>query len=172
MEPAEQQLSASMEDYLQAIYHIQVEKQAARTKDIALRMKVNNSSVTGALRSLSEKGFLNYAPYDVITLTRKGMDYAEDMVRRHNALKRFFTEILGVDEPVADTSACKMEHAVSPMIMDRITRFVDFIQICPRGGEDFLEKYCLSDSEKTDPDKCDTCISKVRRKLPGRRDSD
>jgi DtxR family transcriptional regulator, Mn-dependent transcriptional regulator len=171
MEAAEQ-LSASMEDYLQAIYHIQIEKQAARTKDIALRMKVNNSSVTGALRSLSEKGFLNYAPYDVITLTRKGMDYAEDIVRRHDALKRFFTEILGVDEPEADTSACKMEHAVSPMIMDRIIRFVDFIQICPRGGEDLLEKFCLSDSEETDPEKCSACISRVRRNLPGRGASD
>ncbi|MFP4350810.1 MAG: metal-dependent transcriptional regulator [Thermodesulfobacteriota bacterium] len=164
METAEQ-LSASMEDYLQAIYHIQSEKQAARTKDIALRMKVNNSSVTGALRSLSEKGFLNYAPYDVITLTGKGVDYAEDVVRRHNALKRFFTEILGVDEPEADTSACKMEHTVSPMIVDRIIRFIDFIQICPRGGEDWLEKFCLSDSEETDPEKCSACISRVRRNL-------
>lgn len=171
METAEQ-LSANMEDYIQAIYHIQVEKQAARTKDIALRMNVNNSSVTGALRSLSEKGFLNYVPYDVITLTQKGIVYAEDVVRRHDALKRFFTEILGVDEPEADASACKMEHAVSPGIMDRIIRFVDFIQICPRGGEDWLEKFCVDDPAESDPRECDACISLARRNLMNRGVSD
>ena len=65
-------LSSNMEDYLEAIFHISSEKQAARAKDIADRLKVNKSSVTGALRSLSEKGYVNYAPYDIITLTGKG----------------------------------------------------------------------------------------------------
>jgi DtxR family Mn-dependent transcriptional regulator len=40
-------LSASLEDYLEAIFHIVAEKQAARVKDIAKRLSVNNSSVTG-----------------------------------------------------------------------------------------------------------------------------
>ena len=62
-------LSSNMEDYLEAIYHISSKKQAARAKDISDRLKVNKSSVTGALRSLSEKGLVNYAPYDLITLT-------------------------------------------------------------------------------------------------------
>ncbi|NOQ20783.1 MAG: metal-dependent transcriptional regulator, partial [Desulfobacterales bacterium] len=45
-------LSSNMEDYLEAIFHISQEKQAARAKDIADWVKVNKSSVTGALRSL------------------------------------------------------------------------------------------------------------------------
>jgi DtxR family Mn-dependent transcriptional regulator len=61
MSPVDE-LSASMEDYLEAIYHIVTAKQAARAKDIAKRLDVNNSSVTGALRTLSEKGYINYAP--------------------------------------------------------------------------------------------------------------
>ena len=52
-------LSSNMEDYLEAIFHISKEKQAARAKDIADRLMVNKSSVTGALRSLSEKGLVN-----------------------------------------------------------------------------------------------------------------
>jgi DtxR family Mn-dependent transcriptional regulator len=51
--PKVKMLSASMEDYLEAIFHIAADKQAARAKDIAKRLKVNNSSVTGALRILS-----------------------------------------------------------------------------------------------------------------------
>ena len=80
-------LSASLEDYLEAIYHIVAEKQAARTKDISQRLKVNNSSVTGALRALAERQLVNYAPYEVITLTASGKKIARDIVRRARAFQ-------------------------------------------------------------------------------------
>ena len=134
-------LTASMEDYLEAIYHIVRKKQAARAKDIAGRLKVNNSSVTGALRTLSDKGFINYAPYDVITLTPKGHQHAEDVVRRHEALMDFFTKVLCVDEAEASDAACKMEHAVSRTILNRLIRFVEFLEICPRGGESLIQGF-------------------------------
>jgi len=76
-------LTASLEDYLEAIFHIIAEKQAVRPKDIAKRLKVSNSSVTGALRSLADKELINYAPYDVISLTPSGETAAKDVIRRH-----------------------------------------------------------------------------------------
>ncbi len=139
--PASEALTASMEDYLEAIYHIVRKKQAARAKDIARRLTVNNSSVTGALRTLSEKGYINYAPYDVITLTPKGHKYAEDVVRRHEALMDFFTKVLCVEAQEASDAACKMEHAVSRTILDRLIRFVEFLEICPRGGESLIQGF-------------------------------
>lgn len=138
---ASEALTASMEDYLEAIYHIVRKKQAARAKDIALRLGVNNSSVTGALRTLSEKGFINYAPYDVITLTPKGRQHAEDVVRRHEALMDFFTKVLCVEADEASDAACKMEHAVSRTILNRLIRFVEFLEICPRGGESLIQGF-------------------------------
>jgi len=134
-------LSASMEDYLEAIYHIVAEKQAARAKDIAQRLKVNNSSVTGALRALSEKGLINYAPYDVITLTFEGKQLAEEIVRKHEALKDFFTTILHISEEEAEKAACGMEHTVSPNILDRLMRFTEFLEICPRGGVSWIDNF-------------------------------
>ncbi len=134
-------LSASLEDYLEAIFHIVSEKQAARAKDIAMRLNVNNSSVTGALRALSEKGVINYAPYDVITLTPKGGDIAKDIVRRHEALRDFLVKILCIEETEADEAACKMEHAVSHKILDRIIQFMEFVAICPRGGVEWIKGF-------------------------------
>ena len=64
------QLSASLEDYIEAIYHIIGEKQVARGKDISSRLEVSGASVTEALRALAKKGLINYAPYEVITMTR------------------------------------------------------------------------------------------------------
>lgn len=134
-------LSSNMEDYLEAIFHISSEKQAARAKDIADRLKVNKSSVTGALRSLSEKGYVNYAPYDIITLTDKGKVLAKDVVRRHETLKDFFVKILLVDETEAEEASCKIEHAISNEILDRIINFVEFVEICPRGGREWISGF-------------------------------
>lgn len=141
-------LSASMEDYLEAIYHIAREKGASRAKDIATRLGVNSASVTGALRLLAEKGHINYAPYDVITLTQKGENLAKDIVRRHEILKDFFTRVLDVDEEEAEVNACKMEHAVSPTLIDRLVRFVEFVLVCPRGGGEWIsgfKSFCNQD---------------------------
>jgi DtxR family Mn-dependent transcriptional regulator len=130
-----------MEDYLEAIFHISSEKKAARAKDIADRLKVNKSSVTGALRSLSEKGYVNYAPYDLITLTDKGRILAEDVVRRHETLKDFFIKILLLEEADAEEASCKIEHAISDKIVDRIINFVEFMEICPRGGQEWIRGF-------------------------------
>jgi DtxR family Mn-dependent transcriptional regulator len=130
-----------MEDYLEAIFHISSEKQAARAKDIAERLKVNKSSVTGALRSLSEKGYVNYAPYDIITLTAAGQTLAKDVVRRHETLKDFFVKILLLEEEEAEQASCKIEHAISDKILDRLINFVEFMEICPRGGPEWLKGF-------------------------------
>jgi DtxR family Mn-dependent transcriptional regulator len=158
--PKSKRLSASMEDYLEAIYHIVSEKKAARAKDIAVRMAVNSASVTGALRLLADKGHINYAPYDVITLTPEGEILARDIVRRHEILKDFFTKILDVNEQEAEDNACKLEHAISPLIIDRLVRFVEFIQVCPRGGEEWIggfRQFCEKDDTLSG---CEDAISR------------
>ncbi len=126
-----EQVSASLEDYLEAIYHIAESKGAARAKDIVQRLGVHNSSVTQALRALSEKNLVNYAPYDVITLTASGRRIAMDVVQRHNTLSIFLSKVLGLPEDEADAGACRMEHAVNPAIMERLVKFVENYKQCP-----------------------------------------
>lgn len=134
-------LSASLENYLEAIFHIEQKKKAAMAKDIAERMEVNSSSVTGALRALGEKGLVNYTPYNLITLTPKGRRAARDVVRRHEGIREFFVKILAVDEASADEVACRMEHCISPDILDRFARFVAFIENCPEGGAERIKSF-------------------------------
>ncbi|MDM8522888.1 metal-dependent transcriptional regulator [Desulfococcaceae bacterium HSG8] len=159
-------LSASLEDYLEAIFHIVSEKKAARAKDIAKRLRVNNSSVTGALRSLAEKGFINYAPYDVVTLTPKGNELAEDIVRKHEALQDFFVNVLCIDSSEAEEAACKMEHAVSRTILDRLIRFMEFVESCPRGGEDWIKAFWNDCEYARGPyENCENCITQCLKDL-------
>jgi len=150
--PAHLTVSASLEDYLEAIYHIVEAKGAARAKDIVLRLGVHNSSVTQALRSLSEKNLINYAPYDVITLTGDGKRIALDVVKRHTALSVFLHKVLGLSDQESDEGACRMEHAVNPAIMDRLVKFLEYFENCPMNDvhwDDDLGFFCgRSDDEK------------------------
>ncbi|MDJ0621554.1 MAG: metal-dependent transcriptional regulator [Desulfocapsaceae bacterium] len=127
-------LTASQEDYLEAIYQISLEKKAARAKDIAEFLGVKASSVTTALRNLSALELVNYAPYDLITLTDKGTEAAEEIVNRHQALKNFLTNVLGVEKEAADEAACRMEHSVPNMIVERLIKYAEYVETCPKGG--------------------------------------
>ena len=124
-------LTASLEDYLEAIFQIVQDKQAVRAKDIGERLEVGRSSVTGALHALADRGLINYAPYDVITLTAKGSSVAKQIVRRHEALQDFCVKVLSVDAEAAEAAACKMEHAVSEEVLERFVEFVEYVDNSP-----------------------------------------
>ena len=134
-----QELSASLEDYLEAIYHIVERKQAARAKDISDRLSVNSSSVTGALRALSDRDLVNYAPYDIVTLTPEGERVAKGIVQRHQALHDFFIKVLRVEESDAQDAACKMEHALPQHIIERLRRFVTYFEQAAVSETDWME---------------------------------
>ena len=144
----DRKLSASLEDYLEAIYQISELKQAARAKDISDRLGVNKSSVTGALKALSQKGLVNYAPYDLITLTPAGKGMAERVAQRHEIFLNFLTRVLGVDRDEAESNACRAEHALSGPILERIAKFTEFVEQMPGGQDGFIERfqsYCQED---------------------------
>lgn len=125
-------LSASQEDYLEAIFHIVERKHAARAKDIVERLGVHNSSVTQALRALAEKGLVNYAPYDLVTLTEEGRRKATDVVHRHRAVRRFLVEVLGISPELAEADACRLEHAISGEVLSRLGDLMAFQSANPR----------------------------------------
>ncbi len=138
---SKEKLSASLEDYLEAIYNLSQSETVARSKDIAELLGVSRASVTGALRALSEKQYVNYKPYGYITLTDKGEQLAERIVRRHAILNRFFADVLGVEAELAHEAACRAEHSLGPEITPRLAAFVDFITRKRGGEENIAEQY-------------------------------
>ncbi len=161
-------LSASLEDYLEVIYNLIQKYQVARSRDIAHQMEVTGASVTGALRVLADKKLVNYAPYELITLTEGGKRLAEKVVGRHRALKEFFVTVLGLDEKEAGENACRIEHAVSEDLMERLIRFAEFIRVCPRAGERWLEGFgyfCEHPECGHSWDECERCLSLTRDTL-------
>ena len=120
-------LSASLEDYLEAIYNVSDSLNVARSKDIARALDVSRASVTGALKALSEKELVNYKPYGYVTLTDSGRLIALRIARRHEILKQFFEDVLGVGDPIAHEAACRTEHTLGPEITSRLMAFIEFL---------------------------------------------
>lgn len=135
------ELSASLEDYIEAIWNISARERVARATAIAEKLGVSKASVTGALRALAAKGLVNYDPYHFVTLTPEGEEAAERVVRRHRALARFLEDVLGLDATTAEEGACGLEHAMKPGMTARLVKFVEFIERCPLAGEKFREGF-------------------------------
>lgn len=134
-------LSASLEDYLEAIFNLTGESDVARSKDIAKLLGVSKSSVTGALRVLKEKGLANYKPYDFVTLTKTGQKSAAEVVRKHNILKSFFVNVLGVEIDIAQQAACKAEHTLGPEVIARLLSFIEFVTKNGEKGYGLADKF-------------------------------
>lgn len=161
-------LSSSMEDYLEAIYHIVQEKSAARAKDISERLRVNRSSVTSALHSLSKSKLINYTPYDIITLTPKGEKVAKKIIHRHTVLRDFFVNVLGVDAKGSEESACRMEHSVSELILERLEQFIQFLKKCPRAGIQWVDEFGYFCKKPETLESCERCISQCLQAMKER----
>jgi len=118
-------------------------------RDIGKLLNVGRSSVSGALKTLRSKGLIRHESYGVITLTQRGEVIAREVNRRHEALKEFFIRILDIDEELADTTACSLEHTVGDKVMARLVGFVNYSDQCPpevsewlKGFNGYCEKNC------------------------------
>ena len=156
-------LSESLEDYLETILDLEKTHKVARTKDIAEKMGVKRGTVTGALKSLGEKGLINYKPYSYITLTRKGGKIAREVRRCHTVLTDFLFRVLQLDTRTANDAACRMEHIMDKQSIDRLVQFIEFIDTCPRTGVDWVESFVnYLATEKLNPQTCENCIERLK----------
>lgn len=120
-------ITASLEDYLEAIFLLAREHRVARSRDIAERLSVSKSSVTGALKQLNADGFINYDPYSFVTLTESGEEIAQNVLRRHHVLHDFLYQVLGLNENDADHFACLIEHTIDDNVRERFEKFMQFV---------------------------------------------
>jgi len=133
--------TASMEDYLEAIANLGEGRKVVRVKQISEMLRVKMPSVTSALKKLSEQKLVEHERYGHIKLTPEGDKVARDVIYRHEALTRFFAQALGINRETAEEDACKIEHVISPLSMERLAKFVEFIAACPLGGANFPSRY-------------------------------
>jgi DtxR family Mn-dependent transcriptional regulator len=134
-------LSASLEDYLEAIWVEGLGKPVVRVKDLAKSLDVKPPSVIEALKTLVDKGLVTHERYGYVELTEKGAALASSTYERHQTLSKFFHEILDVDLETASRDACRIEHYLDRKTMDRLVKFVKFVETCPEGEPGWLSSF-------------------------------
>ena len=132
-------LSASLEDYLEAIQEICGEGGVARMRDIAGRMRVRTPSATAAVRRLGRQGLVTHERYEYVELTERGKDCAQKVVKRHRMLKRFLREVLGVSEATSERDACQLEHVMSAETAEGLVSFMEFVEQEGEEGQSWKE---------------------------------
>lgn len=141
----EENLSASLEDYLEAIFNLARKTDVARSRDIADKLDVSKSSVTGALRLLRKKGLINYRPYNYVTLTDAGREIAKEVAKKHEILKSFFVDVLGLKTKLAQSCACRAEHVLGQEVINKLLMFIEFVSEQNKNGKNLMtefEKFC------------------------------
>lgn len=105
-------VNESQENYLERILLLQRKKGYARSVDIAKALGVTKASVSHSMRLLREQDYITMDQENLISLTPKGMEVAQQMAERHEGIARVLMR-LGVDEETAYEDACRMEHDIS-----------------------------------------------------------
>lgn len=135
------QLTPVFENYLEIIFHEELRNGAARASSIASAAGVSRSTVTSALRTLSQHGLIEYEPYSLIHLTPAGRSIGQDIALRHIIFQEFFQQILQVEPGQANAVACELEHVVPPEIIRRLGQFVLYLLSRKQRWENWQEEY-------------------------------
>lgn len=118
-------MTASLEDYLEAVFVLAGQKNQVRLTDIASMLGVSKPSANRAVNTLTLNGFLKHETYGEIILTPEGETYAASVLHRHKLLKHFLVSTLGVKEDVAEEDACKMEHVMSAETIEKLYDYLE-----------------------------------------------
>jgi DtxR family Mn-dependent transcriptional regulator len=113
-------LSGPVEDYLKAIYDLELVGAPASTNDIADRLAISPASVSGMVRRLADLGLITHEPYRGVRLTGDGRRAALRTLRRHRILECYLTEVLGYPWDRVHAEAERLEHAASEELVERM----------------------------------------------------
>lgn len=123
----QEELSASMEDYLEMIYRLLRESHCVRIHDLADHLHVKPSSASKMVTVLKEKGYVEFERYGYLTATKKGQDTGDYLLYRHDILHRFL---------------CLLNHSENELEqVEKIEHYIDKRTV--KNLENLLEKKTL-----------------------------
>ena len=128
------ELTASVEDYLKAIYDLERAGEPAATTELASRLSVAPASVTGMVRRLADAGLLTHERYRGARLTPRGRSAALRTLRRHRVIEAYLVRALGYGWDEVNREAERLEHAASNELVDRMAAAIGEPTSDPHGA--------------------------------------
>jgi DtxR family Mn-dependent transcriptional regulator len=125
--------SASKENYIKAVYHLQQEQEAVTTNALAEALQTKPASVTDMLKKLKTQKLLQYEKYQGVRLTAEGRKLAMQIIRKHRLWECFLVQKLKFGWEEVHEIAEELEHISSKKLIDLLDAFLEFPQCDPHG---------------------------------------
>jgi DtxR family Mn-dependent transcriptional regulator len=122
----------AFEEYCEAIFELHEDELDVIQARIAERLDVSRPAVSEMIKRMEADGLILLGTN--ITLTAKGTELAERVVRRHRLAERFLTDVLKLSWADAHREAGKWEHVISPPVEDAMVRLLGEPTTCPHGN--------------------------------------
>ena len=121
-------LSDTQQNYLETIFLLsENDDEGAHLIDIAKALNVRPPSATEVIARLKDMNLLTQERRNKIKLTPTGAKLGEQVAARHKTIRTFLTDVLRVPKEIAETDACKIEHALGATAYNRLCDFLEHI---------------------------------------------
>ncbi|HEX6543090.1 MAG TPA: metal-dependent transcriptional regulator [Ktedonobacterales bacterium] len=131
---ADAKASEVVESYLETIYNMGMEGDTVIGARLAEKFGVAPPTVTETLKRMVRDGYIEMDSKRQVTLTPKGLAYAEGVLRRHRLTERFLVDMLGMQWHQVHEEALRLEHYISGAVEERVVAALGQPATCPHGN--------------------------------------
>jgi DtxR family transcriptional regulator, Mn-dependent transcriptional regulator len=121
------------EEYLQIMFWLEEAQLPITGANIARAMQLSPPTVHEMIGRLERDGYVSRDADKSLNFTANGRDHAQAIVRRHRLIERFLTDVLGVPWDEVHEEAERLEHAMSPVLEERMRAAIGDATTCPHG---------------------------------------
>lgn len=132
-QPDEHEVSPNVEMYLKSIVRLYDGVDPVSTSAIAQELAVSAASASAMLKRLDAEGYVTHDGRHGVIPTISGALIGALTLRRQRLAERLLVDHLGVSWELASAEACRLEHAISPMVERRLAQFLNEPTTCPHG---------------------------------------
>lgn len=125
----------TVENYLKGVYALCRESptgEAGMTR-LAAVVGVTTGTATTMVKKLAAAKLARYERFGGVTLTPKGTKAAVDILRRHRLIETFLVEVLKLDWSLVHAEAERLEHAISPVVLEALDVYLGRPSVDPHG---------------------------------------
>ena len=126
--------SATVENYLKALYTLANEEGEINISDLSIRLEVSKPSVNSMVKTLDQEGLVAYKKYKPLKLTNKGHKAAALIIRKHRLTEMYLVENMGFGWEEVHDIAEQIEHIKAPQFFDRMDKLMSFPKVDPHGS--------------------------------------
>jgi DtxR family Mn-dependent transcriptional regulator len=130
---SQEQVTVAEEEYLQTIFWLMEAGLPITGANIARAMQLSPPTVHEMIKRLERDGYVTRSADKILHLTENGRTEAEQITRRHRMIERFLTDVLGIPWDEVHEEAERLEHAMSPVLEERMRAAIGDAKTCPHG---------------------------------------